>query len=159
VYTKGFTLIELLFVIGIIGVLLSIVLVVSGSSAKKGRDAKRISEMRSILNVISSNDQGGGAQLGPIGAGGCTSAGSIKNCTSPADLSNFSDPVGTAVCNLVQSKPCQYTIWGAGGSQPTTANFNICVWLEVGSNNFGPGWINVRSNSYTVTAGCTGQNF
>ncbi len=45
---NGFTLIELLVVIGIIGVLASIVLASLDSSRKKGRDARRLSDVKQI---------------------------------------------------------------------------------------------------------------
>lgn len=47
-FKKGFTLIELLVVIAIIGVLASIVIVSLSSSKAKGRDAKRISDIKTI---------------------------------------------------------------------------------------------------------------
>jgi prepilin-type N-terminal cleavage/methylation domain-containing protein len=46
--TRGFTLIELLVVIAIIGVLASIVLASLDSSRKKGRDARRLSDLKQI---------------------------------------------------------------------------------------------------------------
>ena len=45
---KGFTLIELLVVIAVIGMLASIVLVSLGPVRKKGRDARRMSDIRQI---------------------------------------------------------------------------------------------------------------
>jgi prepilin-type N-terminal cleavage/methylation domain-containing protein len=47
-YKKGFTLIELLVVIAIIGILASIVLASLDSSRKKGRDARRLSDIKQI---------------------------------------------------------------------------------------------------------------
>ena len=46
--SRGFTLIELLIVIGIIGVLSSIVLVNINTARAKGRDSQRVSEMHQI---------------------------------------------------------------------------------------------------------------
>jgi len=45
---KGFTLIELLVVIAIIGILSSIVMVSLGSSKIKSRDAKRVSDIKTL---------------------------------------------------------------------------------------------------------------
>ncbi len=56
----GFTLIELLTVIAIIGILASIVLVSLSSAESKGRDAKRISDIRTIQLALEEyyNDNG-----------------------------------------------------------------------------------------------------
>src|SRR3954471_14227436 len=45
---KGFTLIELLVVIAIIGILASIVIASLDSSRKKGRDARRLSDVKQL---------------------------------------------------------------------------------------------------------------
>lgn len=45
---RGFTLIELMMVIAIIGILASIIVVSLSSSKAKGRDAKRVSDIRTI---------------------------------------------------------------------------------------------------------------
>ncbi|MFA6257832.1 MAG: type II secretion system protein [Candidatus Paceibacterota bacterium] len=49
---KGFTLIELLVVVAIIGLLSSVVLASLNSSRAKTRDAKRLSELRQIVNAL-----------------------------------------------------------------------------------------------------------
>lgn len=47
-YRRGFTLIELLVVIAIIGILSSVVLASLNSARQKGRDARRISDLKQI---------------------------------------------------------------------------------------------------------------
>jgi len=49
---KGFTLIEILIVIAIIGLLASVVLVGLGSFRARGRDARRIADLRSVQNSL-----------------------------------------------------------------------------------------------------------
>jgi prepilin-type N-terminal cleavage/methylation domain-containing protein len=49
---KGFTLIEILIVVAIISILASIVLVGLGAFRGRGRDARRISDLRSTQNAL-----------------------------------------------------------------------------------------------------------
>ncbi len=57
---RGFTLIELMVVIAIIGILAAIITVSLGSARAKGRDAKRISDIRTIQLALEEyyNDNG-----------------------------------------------------------------------------------------------------
>jgi prepilin-type N-terminal cleavage/methylation domain-containing protein len=49
---KGFTIIEILVVISTIGLIASILLVAMNSSVKKGRDARKISDLKQITNAL-----------------------------------------------------------------------------------------------------------
>ncbi len=49
---KGFTLIEILIVIFIIGLLASVVLVGLGSFRQRGRDTRRVADLRSVQNGL-----------------------------------------------------------------------------------------------------------
>ncbi len=49
---KGFTLIEMLIVIAIIGILASMVLVGLGPVQRRGRDARRISDLKQVQNAL-----------------------------------------------------------------------------------------------------------
>lgn len=49
---KGFTLIEILIVVAIIGILASVVVVGLGPAQKKGRDSRRVSDLRSVQTAL-----------------------------------------------------------------------------------------------------------
>ncbi len=49
---KGFTLIEILIVVAIIAILASVVLVGLGPTQQKGRDARRLSDLREVQNAL-----------------------------------------------------------------------------------------------------------
>jgi prepilin-type N-terminal cleavage/methylation domain-containing protein len=49
---KGFTLIEILVVVAIIGILASVVLVGLGPAQKRGRDARRLSDLKQVQTAL-----------------------------------------------------------------------------------------------------------
>ena len=81
--TRGFTLIELLVVIAIIGLLSSIVLASLNEARKKGRDARRISDIRQINKALQMYYDDNGYLKSPAEYG--------ENSFSSWDLSNSDD--------------------------------------------------------------------
>src|SRR2546422_562625 len=76
---KGFTLIEILIVVAIIALLASIVLVGLGPARVKGRDARRVADIRQMQNALEiwntkcgSYPQGGVACVGATTPGAST---------------------------------------------------------------------------------------
>lgn len=72
---RGFTLIELIIVVAIIGILASIVLVGLGGFRAKGRDARRIADLRQTQNALELYFAKCGVYPGTSGSGtgGCVS--------------------------------------------------------------------------------------
>lgn len=68
---KGFTLIEMLIVIAIIGILASIVLVGLGPVQRRGRDARRQSDLRSTQSALELYFNKCGYYPGPAAPGAC----------------------------------------------------------------------------------------
>ena len=128
----GFTLIELLVVIAIIGLLSSVVLASVRTAQKKGRDARRLQDLKQIANVIALADNGSSATAFT----GCTSAGArVSTCTAP-DMTLYKDPSGsTTACTTGSSGVCDYAVGKntLATASPDTQNYEVCVYLETGA--------------------------
>jgi prepilin-type N-terminal cleavage/methylation domain-containing protein len=108
IFKKGFTLIELLVVIAIIGILASIVSVSLTSARAKARDAKRISDIRTIQLALETYYSDNGqypnttAGLVPnyIGTVPCDPNSPSGSCTAYKYTAYDLTSAGTSNCNL-----------------------------------------------------------
>jgi general secretion pathway protein G len=131
---KGFTLIELLVVIAIIGLLSTLAVVALNNARAKSRDAKRVSDIKSLQTALELyyQDQNGYPSLAAgqaLGSGNygalCTSGFATANgCTNP-------------YMGQIQANPTPggagYTYYGNGTSYSITFN------LETGTGNLPAG--------------------
>jgi prepilin-type N-terminal cleavage/methylation domain-containing protein len=154
----GFTLIELLVVIAIIGILASIILASLATAQAKGRDATRVEELKSIQSEIAILDNG---TAGTVALQGCTGGdAALTTCTGSStgvEIAKFVDPdrTATAPCTTTASSTCEYSIsTAAGAANPTTADWEVCTFLEAGSGSLGSGLANISSANQGITAGC-----
>lgn len=87
-FTKGFTLIELLVVVAIIGILAAIVYAPLQTALRKGRDAKKVAEMKSIQSsLMMFADSNGGSYPTTLSELDTATVGGIpKNYNSTADV-------------------------------------------------------------------------
>jgi len=142
---QGFTLIELLVVIAIIGLLSTMAVVSLNSARAKARDAKRLSDVKQMANILSIQ-----ATEGTTAAAltGCTTAYSdASTCTGPGEVSQFSkfkDPStpGTA-CPVTPTGTCQYSVVAAAS---TVDNAKIKFYLESASGGLVAGAHTIDAN-------------
>jgi type IV pilus assembly protein PilA len=154
---RGFTLIELLVVIAIIGLLASIVLGSLSGARAKGKDAKRVSELKQFVQTLQLNTKldTSAAFLGCNG----TSGNRLSTCTDPS-TANYRDPSGsTSVCpaGATLSATCDYTVTAATAytTAPTFSNWQVKTYLEHGSGSLNAGAVCVTNSNYKLTnTGC-----
>ena len=141
---KAFTLIELLVVIAIISLLSSVVLTSLNGARAKGRDARRLSDLKEIANAFNIAQS-----VQPVTTAGCTAYGAAASTCTVPDLSKFSDPTSATTCTKTSAAPCNYMIGKQDGStgNPTTENYEICAYLETGSGSLPAGLVYVASNT------------
>ena len=117
-YKRGFTLIELLVVIAIIGILASIVLASLDSARKKGRDARRIADLKQVQLAL---------ELYYDANGSYPSAYTAANLVTPGYISVLpSDPSN--------SQAYAYAPWAASASPTVCSSYHLGADLE-GSTN------------------------
>ena len=121
-FTRGFTLIELLVVIAIIGILASIVLASLDSARKKGRDARRVADVKQIQLALE-------LYYDSTGSFPLTQATLYSGTISPQYISNVPyDPVGSNV-------KYSYTgLAGSGGSATNCQSYHLGATLEDPNN-------------------------
>ncbi len=130
---KGFTLIELLVVIAIIGILASIISVSLTSARAKGRDAKRVTDIRAIQLVLEQyyNDNNNyptclyGASCGIAPTYISTIPLDPSDNTTPYKYSSYNS-VPSANCTSV--KPIKYHL---GAIMESTASNNAALNQDV----------------------------
>lgn len=142
-YKRGFTLIELLVVIAIIGILSSVVLASLNSARQKGRDARRVSDIKQIQLAL---------ELYYDAHSNYPTALSVANLvTAPNNYISVipADPSATVACTTGAEASCYK--FAALGSGATCSSYHIGATLENTSNTV----LNADSDAAAGTA-CTG---
>jgi type II secretion system protein G len=113
----GFTLIELLVVIAIIGILSSVVLASLNSARKKGRDARRVADIKQLQLALELYYDANGAYPATIGTAS----------TSALVSSGYIAAMPTDPTN---NNVYQYMPYAATGSATTCSGYHIGASLE-----------------------------
>ncbi|MFA6551230.1 MAG: type II secretion system protein [Patescibacteria group bacterium] len=142
---KGFTLIELLVVIAIIGLLSTMAVVSLNSARAKARDAKRLSDVKQMANILSIQATEGTSAAALTG---CTGAyADVITCTGPGEVSQFSKFLDASTpgtpCGATPTATCQYSIVAAAS---TVESATIKFYLESASGGIAAGAHTIDAN-------------
>ena len=154
---NAFTLIELMIVIGIIGLLATVIGASVNSARTKSRDGKRIADLSQIQKAFSVAY----GQLGlyPVGSNVTLGVGTAKvlcgkgqNVVLAADVSPANCDSGKIYMGLVPQGQINPYIYNTTN---TTTNMRVCTTLEIGNPqlNVGSGPIAVDESSNVKNVG------
>jgi len=153
---QGFTLIELLVVIAIIGLLSTMAVVSLNSARGKARDAKRVSDVKQISNLIemaAANTASGGYDILPAGCDAIGEKTTACGTFEGVDLATIKDPsaggTGTACMQSVNAV-CDYAMTKA----ESATDYEICFYLEEGAGAVVKGMNSVNAGG-VISAGCS----
>jgi prepilin-type N-terminal cleavage/methylation domain-containing protein len=129
--SRGFTLIELLVVIAIIGILSSIVIASLDSSRKKGRDAKRLSDIKQIQLALALYYDQNTSYPGSISSL-ADSCGLGVTCSSlyltgPGYIAAMPKDPNSTASNIIDYVYYPYSASGAGSGDP-------CIGYHLGTD-------------------------
>lgn len=162
---KGFTLVELLVVVGIIGVLASVSIVSLNSVRQKGRDAKRISEVKQMQSAMEAYFTNGGSYpvvaaatiLGSAGnAALCPAGFAAAGCANPFMAKVNTDPLTGTVAvvevNVNNGKfNYVYQSWDdktqAACTVSPCSSYRVTFYLEAGTGTYKNGSLIAASAS------------
>jgi prepilin-type N-terminal cleavage/methylation domain-containing protein len=135
---RGFTLIEILLVVGIFGLVLSIVALALNSKSAETRDMKRVNDIQTIRHAMGlvKNESGTFERsFCPIGAvSDCAKAEGSDLAKFIIDLGKMKDPSLAQACKSVkqcEKQGCNYTF-----SQIEQDEYEILFHLEKGVSEF-----------------------
>ena len=133
---KGFTLIELLVVLAIIAILSTVVMAGLNSARAKGRDAKRLADIKALQSALElCNDTNGGyppetgATILTTGAADAAALGPNTPCGGTT-FSAYMNPLPSSPL----PSPAQYVYTSAGGE-----TYTLTFSLEAASGSLGAG--------------------
>ena len=152
---NGFTLIELLVVIAIIGVLSTMTVSSLNSARAKARDAKRLSDIRQMANLVAIEATQGVAPVALFGCVADIAEQNPRDCTDGlAAYASFADPsvadpdAAGSICAAASVDTCQYSL--AIGST-NVQNALILFYLESDIAGLGAGLHSIN-NEGMITA-------
>ncbi|MDE1924819.1 MAG: prepilin-type N-terminal cleavage/methylation domain-containing protein [Patescibacteria group bacterium] len=151
---RAFTLVELMVVIAIIGILASIIVVSLSSSKAKGRDAKRVSDIRTIqlaLEEYYNDNQSYPVSIvtSPFTPNYLTTVPKDPSTNSNYFYTAYSSNSGSGNCSVY--KPTRYHL-GAATECDAAGNNMSCPTFSTNDSD----WVN---SAYTVCSSGTGADF